>query len=342
MRQLATIQKIEELKPIAGADKIEAARVKGWWVVVKKDEFKIGDRCVYFEIDSLLPDEVQYEFLKRGSTLKRANFEGEVRTGIRLKTIKLKGQISQGLVMPESNLISEYGHDLYEENYPVGTDVSEELNVIKYEPPIPAVLAGLAKGFFPNFIPKTDEERIQNMSEVLSSFYVTEKLDGSSITYYKKDNIFGVCTRNLELKEGETTPWRIAKELNLAEKLPDNFAIQGELVGEGIQKNPLKISGHKVYFFNAYDIDTSSYLNFENFKMVMESIGVQTVPIIDENFSLPKTMDEMLEYAEGRSMLNPNVEREGVVVRPKEEMNIKGQRFSFKAISNKFLLGEEE
>jgi RNA ligase (TIGR02306 family) len=224
----------------------------------------------------------------------------------------------------------------------VGDDVTEALGVIKYEPPIPAELQGKIKGFFPAFVPKTDEERIQNMAEVLSSFYTTEKLDGSSVTYYKKDGVFGVCTRNLELAEGETTQWKLARELDLANKLPDNFAIQGELVGEGIQKNPLKIKGHELYVFNAYNIESGRYLHFEDFVAFCASIGVKTVPVVNNNFTLPCTVKELLSLAEGKSLINPNVEREGIVVRPKREMKYQGHRLSFKAISNSYLLKNEE
>jgi len=235
MRKLVTIQKIEEKKLIEGADKIEAARVKGWWIVVQKDQFRVGDSVLYYEIDSFLPVRPEYEFLLKGNKPKKMLFDGKEIEGIRLKTIKLKGQISQGLIMPipEGLKIPDDG------------DVSEELGVIKFEIPIPACLTGIIKGSFPAFLPKTDEERIQNMVDVLNinTFYVTEKIDGTSTTFYKKDGVFGVCSRNIELVEGETTQWRIAKELDLINKIPDNFALQGELVGEGIQGNPLKIKG---------------------------------------------------------------------------------------------------
>lgn len=329
MRHLATIAKIEELKNIPGADKIEAARVKGWWVVVLKDQFKIDDFVLYFEIDSFLPVKPEYDFLLKGNKPKKMLSEGKEAEGIRLRTIKLRGQISQGLILP-------LPMDL--KDLPEGEDVTERLGIIKYEQPVPSCLSGIAKGAFPSFLPKTDEERIQNMVEVLDSYYMTEKLDGSSVTYYKKDGVFGVCSRNLELQESETTQWKIARELNLKEKLYDNFALQGEIVGEGIQKNPYKIKGQKVYFFNAYNIATGKFLEFEDFKGRCDSLHLETVPILDENFSLPKDVDEMLEIAVGKSMLNSECEREGVVARKKS--HIENERISFKAISNNYLLSE--
>ena len=328
MRKLVTIEKINQVKPIEGADAIEAVRVRDWWVVSKKGEFKVDDKCLYFEIDSFLPVKPEYEFLLRGSSPKKMLVEDVEREGIRLKTIKLRGQISQGLVLPMPEGVEQE----------IGTDVSELLGVIKWEAPIPAELSGQAKGNFPSFIPKTDEERIQNMSDVLEKYYVTEKLDGTSTTYYKKDGVFGVCSRNLELKESDNTQWKKARELDLANKLPDNFAIQCELVGEGIQKNPLKIKGQELYCFNAYNIQWGRYLDFKDFIGLCESIGVKTVPILDDNFSLPSSVSELLEYAEGKSALNLESEREGVVIRPKKETTYKQERLSFKAISNKYLL----
>jgi len=285
---------------------------------------------VYFEIDSFLPIKPEYEFLLKGSSPKKMLVNGKEQEGIRLKTIKLRGQISQGLVLPITD-------DLPRE---VGTDVTDLLGVIKYDIPMPAELSGKAKGYFPVFLPKTDEERIQNMSEVLASFYVTEKLDGTSTTFYKKNGAFGVCSRNLELAEGDTTQWRLAKQYDLANKLPDNFAIQCELIGEGIQKNPLKQKGQDIYCFNAYNIQSAKYLNYQDFAQFCSSLGLKTVPIIDDNYSLPKSVDELLQYAEGKSKINESEEREGIVIRPKVEMQYKNQRLSFKVISNKYLLNE--
>lgn len=332
MRKLVTIQKVEEIKSIEGADKIEAARIKGWWVVVQKDQFKVGDSVLYYEIDSFLPVRPEYEFLLKGSKPKKMLFDGKEVEGIRLKTIKLKGQLSQGLIMPIPEGL----------NIPEDGDVSEELGVVKFEIPIPPCLTGVIKGSFPAFLPKTDEERIQNMVDVLNinTFYVTEKIDGTSTTFYKKDGVFGVCSRNIELVEGETTQWRIARELDLINKIPDNFALQGELVGEGIQGNPLKIKGQRIYFFNAYNISTGVYLNFADFLNILNHLNLESVPLVDIGFKLPNSVDELLKYAEGKSLINPEVEREGVVIRPKVEAQYKGQRLSFKVINNTYLLSE--
>lgn len=332
MRKLVTIQIIENIMPIPGADRIELAKIKGWQVVIEKNKYKTGDSVLFFEVDSFLPIKPEYEFLLRESNPKKMLIDGKEIEGIKLKTIKLKNTLSQGLIMPIPEELKEFQ---------IGEDVSEKLGVVKYEMPVPACLSGKIKGSYPSFFPKTDEERIQNIPEILNQFYSSEKIDGTHVSFFKKDNVFGVCSRNLELAEGETTQWRIAKKLKIQEKLPNDFAIQGELVGEGIQKNPLKIKGQKVYFYNVYNIKSGIYLNFKDFQGFCKSLGLETVPIVDDNFTLPETIEEILEYANGKSLLNPEVEREGVVIRPKVEMSYKGSRLSFKVISNSYLLKHE-
>lgn len=346
-RKLVTIQTIEELRPIAGADRIESARVRDWWVVVKKGEFKVGDPCVYFEIDSLLPDIEMYEFLKRGTTLKRMLVDGQQRVGIRLKTIKLKGTISQGLALPISIMPPEFTYVPPEQT---GMDVTEILGVIKYEQPIPAELAGLVKGFFPGFLRKTDEERVQNLGPVIDDhqgqeFYITEKLDGSSMSVYKKDGLVGVCSRNLELKESETNSlWKLANQF--AVNLPNDFAIQGEIVGEGVNGNNLKLTGQEFYAYNVWDIKEQKYFSFHEFRKFCADLGVKTVPIIDEKFVLDRGVEGLLNMADGKSFINPEVDREGLVFRPiiESTMQIGNAigRLSFKVISNAYLLGESE
>jgi RNA ligase (TIGR02306 family) len=153
MRKLASIQKINDIRPIPGADSIEVARVLGWDVVVKKNEFHVGDEIVYIEIDSFLPIEDEYEFLRKTS-YKNDKFLGE---GFRLKTIKLRGQVSQGLILPISVVENKGWHGL-----PVGTDVTEILGVREWEMPERAGSGGTMIGDRPGYIPKTDETRIQS------------------------------------------------------------------------------------------------------------------------------------------------------------------------------------
>jgi len=336
-RKLASIRKITNIQPIPNADAIEVVSVDGWNVVTKKGEFKVGDLCVYCEIDSFLPILPEFEFLRKSSYKKLSNGD----EGFRLRTIKLRGQVSQGLVLPTSVLPG--GRDLYP-----GMDVTEVLSIKKYEPPIPASLAGKAKGLFPNFLHKTDEERVQNLANEFGvlhlfhpnkTYYVTEKLDGSSATFYFRNGEFGVCSRNLELLETlDNTFWKVARELKIEEKLgtlADNICIQGELIGEGIQGNPYKLKGQTIRFFNAYNIDTRTYLPLDKFKNLMSQLDLEMVPLLSEDFKFSSTLDELLKYAEGKSQLNPEFDREGIVIRSHD------RTISFKVISNQFLLNEK-
>jgi RNA ligase (TIGR02306 family) len=334
-RKLASIRKISDLSPIEGADKIELATIDGWKVVVAKDvNHKVGDLIVYCEVDSFLPIEPEFEFLRKTSYKKMS----DGREGFRLKTIRLRGQISQGLILPIS-VFGDFGWTAYE-----GIDVTEKLGIVKYEPPIPAQLSGMVKGNFPSFLKKTDEERVQNLSKEFESykneeFYVTEKLDGSSVTYYVKDEVFGVCSRNLDLLEDENNSmWKFATETGLRDrmvKLGKNIAIQGEIIGEGIQGNPYQRIGQTVKIFNGFDIDKYDYLSLEELLELVKILEVKTVPILDLEFTLPETIDELLLMAEGKSVLNLKAEREGLVIRSHD------RKISFKSISNKFLLNEK-
>jgi RNA ligase (TIGR02306 family) len=342
-RKLATIRQIDNIQPIEGADMIELATVGGWKVVVAKDvNHKVGDLVVYCEIDSFLPIEPEFEFLRKSSYKKMADGT----EGFRLKTIKLRGQVSQGLILPLKD-----AYEVFKRNTPnmdmgwfEGLEVTEMLNIVKYEPPIPAQLSGMVKGNFPSFLKKTDEERVQNLTKEyaiysLAKFYVTEKLDGSSVTYYVKDGVFGVCSRNLDLLEDENNSmWKFAVTTGLREKmvgLGKNIAIQGEIIGEGIQGNPYKIIGQTVKVFNGFDIDKYDYLSLSELLDLTKVLEVKTVPILDLSFTLPETIDELLLTAEGKSMLNIKTEREGLVIRSHD------RKISFKAISNKFLLNEK-
>ena len=334
-RKLASIRKISDIQPIEGADMIELAIVDGWKVVVAKNvNHKVGDLVVYCEIDSFLPIKEEFEFLRKSSYKKMVDGT----EGFRLKTIKLRGQVSQGLILPIHVLpLLEMVHE--------GQDVTEMLGIVKYEPPIPAELSGKVKGLFPSFLRKTDEERIQNLSGEIENwknktFYITEKLDGSSATFYYKDGEFGVCSRNLELLETEdNTFWKVARQLDLENKMKDfdvNISLQGELIGEGIQGNPYKIKGQTVKFFNLFDIDLQEYHSLSMFETVVKNrFKLETVPVLERHFQLPKTVEDILKYADGKSELNRTFDREGVVIRSLD------RKVSFKAISNKFLLNEK-
>jgi RNA ligase (TIGR02306 family) len=333
MRKLASIRKIEEIKSIVDADKICAYRVDGWWVVDSVAKYKVGDLVVYYEIDSFLPVLPQFEFLRK-SSFKRMGSS----VGFRLRTIKLMGQISQGLLTP----IPENINDPKE-----GDDLSDLLGIVKYEPPIPAQLDGKVKGNFPNFIPKSDEIRVQNFESEFGylplgeKVYISEKLEGSSATFFYNNGEFGVCSRNWELSETEDNSfWRAAKILSLREKLTNfgkNIALQGELLSPGVQGNIYNFKDINVFFFTAHDIDNNRRLSFDELKWVLFKLDLNMVPVLEFNYNLPveNLVENMLRYAEGKSVLNKEVNREGIVVRGME------RNFSFKAISNSYLLGNK-
>ena len=327
MRKLASIQKIKALELIEGANAIEKAQVLGWQLVVKKGEYKEGDLCVYCEIDSILPDKPEFEFLKPRK--------------MRIKTIKLRGQVSQGICFPLS-IIPE-GIKIEE-----GFNLSEILGVKKFEPPIPACLEGKMKGRFPSFIPKTDEPRIQIWEEIIDrnkgeKCYITEKIDGSSATYFIKDDEFGVCSRNLELYEdSENSFWKVAREQDIEKKLrtlKGNFALQGELVGENIQSNTLKLRGQDVFFFNIFDIDRYRYLDYKELFETLKQLDLKAVPLVQDDYILRNDTNELVELSIGKSLINKDGWREGIVIRSLTEKRVgSGERFSFKVVNPKFLL----
>jgi len=338
-RKLATIRKINNLSPIKDADLIEVATIDGWNVVVKKGEFNIGDLCIYFEIDSWIPHELA-PFLSKGKEPREyKGIKGE-----RLKTIKLKGQISQGLVLPKPVSLMDACE---------GDDLTEHLNILKWEPVIPAQLAGQMAGNFPSFIPKTDQERIQNYGRTLENlpgtqhWEVTEKLDGSSMTVFRKalnneEALMGVCSRNWELKLSDTSNAFVstALKLNLLEKMNAygfNIALQGELIGPGIQKNPYNLQEVNYYVYDIWDIPNQRYMTHDERVFVCSVLNVNHVPVFapyttDKN----TTVSELLTFAEGASTLNPKAQREGLVFK-----NMSDTSKSFKAISNSWLLKNE-
>ncbi|MFZ6676810.1 RNA ligase (ATP) [Undibacterium sp. Tian12W] len=337
MRKLVTIRTVSNIRPIPDADAIECASVDGWSVVVKKNEFQVGDACVYFEIDSFLPlSDARFVFLEKNKIIWNE------KNGIRLRTIKLRGQISQGMILPLNQF-----PELIELTDDGNADFSQVLGIEKWEPVIPASLSGEVEGAFPEYIRKTDQERIQNLTEILSTqaqeeFEVTIKLDGSSMTVFHNAGVSGVCGRNWWIRESEVNSlWRVAKQNQMLTALTTygrNLALQGEIIGEGIQGNPEKMRGQDFYLFDIFDIDASRYLGRAERQEVLAGLRalgaiVHEVPWL-ENMTLERfggDVSKVLDYAEGGS-LNPATAREGVVFK-----RLDGS-MSFKAISNTYLL----
>ena len=357
MRKLASIQHILKLEPIPGADAIEKATVLGWHLVVKKGEFKENDLCIYVEVDSILPEREVFEFLRPRH--------------FRIKTIKLRGQVSQGIAFPITLLT--YDSSVNPAEYPlnVGDDVTELLKVKKYEPNIPAQLAGKIKGSFPGWLHKTDETRIQSVPEVLprhqdKKFVVTEKIDGTSMTVYlngmEHGGEFGVCSRNLDLKEeGETAYWKYVRKHQLEEKMRAisakgdqkllNFSLQGELAGPGIQGNKYHLDDVQFFIFNVFDIDRFGYVDLNVIEKApgvfvyefLEAWELQHVPIVTSGYALPGSVDEIVEYSKAKSLLHKDTWREGIVLRSQPEaFDEELHRLSFKVINPNFLLKYDE
>ena len=353
-RKLASVRVIDAIDPIPGADAIDVATIGGWKVVVKKGEFNPGDMCVYFEIDSWIPKDVA-PFLFKGRSYN--GVEGE-----RLRTVKLRGQISQGLVLPMTVVASYSPRDcnwyiMHHDDYLLdGDDLTEFLMIQKYEKPLPGSLAGKVRGNFPSFIRKTDQERIQNLKKQLAFWVfgglrweVTEKLDGSSMTVYHNDGLFSVCSRNLDLAmpdEGvHNSFWEVALRHKLNERMVDfgrNIAIQGELVGPGVQGNKYGLSHTDFYVFDVWDIDNQCYVSPSERLCIVEHFGLKNVPVIARDLeinpfnSVSENITELLAYAEGKSVIGNKSEREGLVF--KSDCGGK----SFKVISNKWLLKNED
>lgn len=350
-RKLATVERILEINDIPEADRIQTCKILGWQCVVEKNKYRVSQLVVYVQIDSILPERPEFEFLRKDK--------------FRIRTVRLRGQLSQGICFPLDILppaLKWHIEELEKTGYvpatsilgdigtPIGIDVTEELGITKYEAPIPAELAGDAKGAFPSFIIITDEDRIQILPHIPleyagQSFVATEKLDGSSGTFFWKNGQFGVCGRNWEYYESLTNSfWKYARQNFLEEKLGElgrNLAIQGEIIGEGIQKNKYKLKGQTFKPFRVFDTDKYEFLSYEEMvEVVVNNFKLQTVPILDWNYILPSSVDDILAYAEGKSALNPDAEREGVVFVRYELKNL--GRLSFKAISNAFLLKNKE
>lgn len=330
-RKLASIRVIKDIKPIENADAIEVATVDGWHCVVKKDEFKVGEKVIYCEVDCLMPHtDARFEFLRP--------------RGFRIRTIKLRGQVSQGLVLPLSYLP--------EDDYNLGDDVTELLGIVKYEPPIPAQLRGTIKGNFPTeLLSKSDEIRVQNLQELLTKYKgikvsMKEKLDGSSLTAIYHDNTFRVCSRNLELLETDDNAyWKTARSEGIEDKLKSvgrNIAIQGEMIGFGIQGNKYALKSTECWVFNVVDIDTRRYYSNTEVVEFCKTYGFKCVPDLGE-CDLVDDIDALVEMAKGNSVLNPKVNREGIVFRPVTPIHDPDFGWvSFKAINPSFLLKYEE
>lgn len=339
MRKLVSVRKIDNILPHPNADLLELAVVGGWQTIVQKGKHMVGELVAYFEVDSVLPVVPQYEFLRKGCYIKKDWLEsGE---GFRLRTIKLRKEISQGLVMGLKELCLDLA------SAEEGNDITEVLGVVKYDPPVAACMQGQARGNFPSFIPKTDQERIQNcFNKVVgidTLWEVSVKLEGSSMTIYKDlEGNWGVCSRNIDLKLNEDNSGN--SFINMFNKLmattrlnslPNGTAIQGELMGEGIQGNIERFNEHRFFVYDVFDITRQRYLTSEVRLELVELIELEHVPVLLKCADIQNvSLEDLLNIADGAS-INAS-RREGLVYK-----DIYNPANSFKTISNDYLLHEK-
>lgn len=346
-RKLAHIEKIEAIIPIDGADMIVQYQVLGWKVISKKGEFKVGDPVLFLEVDSWVPSALAPFLTKPGKFPKSYNgVEGE-----RLRTIKLRGALSQGLILP--NIILADYVSLTDYDYSdIGTDVTADLGITKWEPE-PEKIPHNAMGSFPYFIPKTDQPRIQGEMRSVEyflqknpgvTFTEEEKAEGSSTTIFVKDGEFGVCSRNLRLKIDDeelfqTSQWtKPAHKIGLREKLMErgqNIALQMELIGPQIQGNIYGLIDWEYRLFDVYDIDKQEYFSPEAVRSIAAELGIETTPILNTNLDITgMEVDHFVARSNGPSQIGHTKHiREGVVYKANT-----GGRFTFKAIDPEYLL----
>lgn len=305
---LVYVGKIVALEPIPNADFIISATVEcgdggKWKGIVRKVDFSCVDEpCLVLLPDSLLDPEI-HSWLPY---MKDTNW--------RVKMRRFRGAPSEVLILPHENTNPLVRRD---ELDPIGTDLTERMKVVKYFKPIPIHLQGEVKGFFPPFIPKTDELYYQTHPELVPSlvgkaWYMTEKADGSSTTAYKRNGEFGVCSRNLELvKNVDNGYWKVAEKYKVEEKLPEGIAIQWETCGPGINGNPMGLKEIDGFMFSAYHIALRRYFTFDELKELSREIGFPMVRIIEWGHSfIPNGVE-----TRGEGVYSNGKQREGVVIR---------------------------
>lgn len=361
-RKMASIQRIEEVKSIPEADRICAYRVSGWWIVDQVGKYQVGDLIIYCCIDCFIPTTVAPFLTKPGKFPKE--YLGV--SGERLKTVRLRRQISQGLLLPLPVLIfdydvvpgeicvtSEFIPDsssgiciIDQKDGLLGLDVSSVLGILKWEPP-PEFTAANARGNFPSWGKRTDQERVQNLRREVKEWYdadvlweVTEKINGAPTSCGKFQEEFVVCSRNLSLKlDPENTYVKVADKHNLEEKLKAYYdiLISGELLGPGVQGNRYSIADHDFWVFDVYDPKNGEYVPAGVRYEICDDLGLNHVPVLYRSVTLRElgldSVDKILKFADGKSVMGTvGTAREGVVFKSV------GGEFSFNAVSNEWLL----
>lgn len=338
-RKLASVQRVLAVEAIPNANAIERVRINGWQCVTKKEEFLPGDLGVFFEIDAIPPDDDRFRFLwspKGESVIRPEKF--------RIRTLRLRGALSQGLFLPLSAFPEV-------DNAAEGDDLTETLGVGKYEPPMPTNM-GSWRGPFPPMVPKTDEMRVQSVPQVLDElmgkpYVITLKYDGTSATFVidPRTDEFHVSSRNQSLKDGDNPYWNMARkyEIEAVLRRNPNLAIQGEIVGPGVQKNLLGLPEVSLFAFNVYDIAIGEHLAHDAAQEFFHANAIRSVEVVEIGEWFAHTQETLLALAEGKYPGTTN-EREGLVIRPLHETfsTTLGGRLSFKVINNRYLLAERD
>jgi RNA ligase (TIGR02306 family) len=333
-RALVTVQKVRKITDIPESDFLEVAHVMGWQCVVKKGEFREGETGVYFEVDSFLPVEPRYEFLRTSSF--RANFDnGE---GFRIRTVKLRGQLSQGLILPYSTFPELGGLN-------EGDDVTEKLGVKKWYIPETSTAGGVVIGSRPYGMPTSDEIRIQSATDLLDRltgkpYYITTKMDGTSGTVYCMNGKVGCCSRNKEIMDEESALyWMPVYKYGLREKLialGKNIMLIGEICGPGVQKNKLRLPAPEWYVFDAVDLDSRESFPYDRMCELCADLGITAVPLEERGESFAYPLETLLEKAKGK--YPSGLDKEGIVVRDAN----RPKAISFKVLNNDALLKEKD
>jgi len=306
----------------------------GWQCVAKKGEFKAGDLGVYYEVDSFLPLDDRYEFLR--NTSYRDNVDNG--QGFRIRTVKMRGQLSQGLLLPLEKFPELEGCG-------EGDDVTEKLNVKKWYIPETATAGGTIIGERPHGIPASDELRIQSSLELLDQlkgkpYYITTKMDGTSGIVYYIDGKLGCCSRNKEIKDEETALyWAPVYTYGLKEKftrLGKNLVLTGEICGPGIQRNKLRLTALAWYVFDVKDWDAGKYLPYDEAVKLCADLGVPVVPLEERGEQFDYSLETLLEKARGK--YPSGLDKEGIVVRD----SLAPKMVSFKVLNNDALLKEKD
>lgn len=327
-RTVAYIGKITKIEPIKGADFIVSAEVVcgegGKWLgTVPKDQFECGELVQVFLQDAIVPETEEFEFMRQYK--------------FRVSMRRFKKVPSECLIW-KLNLEST---DEREAGKPCCGDIITGIE--KYEKPVPPQLRGTVKGNFPiHILPKTDEPNFQSSGRLVRTlqgkqFYSTVKADGTSGTVYHANGHFGVCSRNLELKPDENNAyWAMVAKYDMINKIPDGIGIQFEIIGPGIQKNPMGLKEMEIRVFQVRDIENRTYFNAEDFLEFCKTNNLPHAEIVDWDIPFEFTDDEALrKYAEGK-YTGTKTQREGVVIRPMVEEMVRGERLSFKVINLKY------